>query len=477
MKKLFCILSLILLLLPMLLSSCKTEEPLLISDPDETYILSDDEKVVQEGPIPKDRYLSKDCDSEFDVYVCESEDRFYFLGNPKNFEKYSGSGKKYVLYFEKESGRLRYLCAKEGCKHDSEDCNAFVSDRGLYRFALHDGKLLAALKDDKEAPTDILLMQGETDGSGFREIGKIYCDSVAAEPDMTNPEAEVYFHRDWCYVLSQKVTWEDENRFDDHHAVAVEESYRLKRFRLDNLDISEEPYHETLKESWEHPYAYMLFDQNDACLIQGFENDDEDRHGYIKDCAMNLYRFREGEEREELYAGELPICLNSVRVLQGTVRILGRNYQNDKAVLMRLDPEKKVFQEEETLGTFEETDDYLGNRLLFGDGFIIKYQGGSLFLEPEKFPDYRDTEIVQFFSENGELIGKRSLNVKEILEKLHLQASDFETNSSLYINFLAVDRENLYGAMTITGTGRGYWNVFRLPVSEDEEWSLLFSKK
>ena len=476
MKKLFCILSLILLLLPMLLSSCKTEEPLLISDPDETYILSDDEKVVQEGPIPKDRYLSKDCDSEFDVYVCESEDRFYFLGNPKNFEKYSGSGKKYVLYFEKESGRLRYLCAKEGCKHDSEDCNAFVSDRGLYRFALHDGKLLAALKDDKEAPTDILLMQGETDGSGFREIGKIYCDSVAAEPDMTNPEAEVYFHRDWCYVLSQKVTWEDENRFDDHHAVAVEESYRLKRFRLDNLNISEELYHEILTAPWEFTYSYMRFDQNDACLIQAFENYDEERHRYMKTGAINLYRFREGGEREELYAGELPVSLNGVRVLQGTVRILGRNYENDKAVLMRLDPEKKAFREEETFGTFEETEDYLGNRLRFGDGYILMEQGGILMLEPNEWNE-QDTQTFSFFSESGEMIGKMPVNVKEAIEKLHVPMSDFEASDSFYINIFALDRENVYGALTILGAEHRYWNVLRLPVSEDEEWNPLFSEE
>ena len=143
---------------------------------------------------------------------------------------------------------------------------------------------------------------------------------------------------------------------------------------------------------------------------------------------------------------------------------------------MRLDPEKKDFREEVTFGTFTEFDDFWGSSLRFGDGYIIMEQGGILLLEPNEWNE-QDTQTFSFFSESGELIVKRPLNVKETTEKLHVQMSDFEASDSFYINIFALDRENVYGALTILGTGHRYWNVLRLPVSEDEEWSLLFSKE
>ena len=313
-------------------------------------------------------------------------------------------------------------------------------------------------------------MQGETDGSGFKELGMIYCGSVAADPEMTDPDASVYLHRGYCYVLSQKVTYE-EKRFSKHRNVSQEEVFRLKRFRLDNLNISEELFYETMNEAWETVWTRMIFDRDDAYLEIFFEKDADEGHMMEVAGAMRLYRFRDGGDREELFSGDLPVSLNDTRAVDGKVEILGRYYADDRIVLLSLDEEKKSFREQVIYETFAETDDYWLNRASFGDGYVMTYKRGIGAVGWED-PENDENCIFRFYSESGSPLGEKILNYGKTMEDLHLE---YDQYNSFWINYFLRDRDMFYGSLTVEGFNGKYWNIIRIPVDDSEDWSLLFS--
>ena len=88
-RQIFLVFALTLLLGLTAVSCKKDEDPLLVTDMDESF--SYDEWEIEtkypgtEGIIPADNYLSRDYDVRCDTYVCESEKRIYCIINPKHY--------------------------------------------------------------------------------------------------------------------------------------------------------------------------------------------------------------------------------------------------------------------------------------------------------------------------------------------------------------------------------------------------------
>ena len=488
----------LMLLFGLALASCKKDaEPLLITDAQEPFQITEDEESTSFNDIEdselvsliaKDTFLSKDADNRCRAaYVCESEKRIYFIAMPKNLERYYEPFNKYVFFIDKETGDSGYLCGKEGCLHDSRDCGAYISDKRLTQFSLYDGKLYAAFTDVHDGLTDIVLMCGETNGTGFTELGIIPADAYAVNPDQAN--ATVCFHRGYFYTASTENVYEntgsnagngsedaDSTRF--RYPFITEETGLVKRFRLDNLNISEELYSETLTEYRQSANLLVYPDKEDVYIIWEFENDDEERSLMKSEGALWVYCIRDGEAREELFKGEIPISLNGgVHISDGEVKIAGRNYTNDRAQLLVLDQDKKAFRELQTFESFTELDNYYGSYVDYGDGYYVMMQDLVVGLPPEKNVTAGNL-VLQFFSENGGLLGKRTLNVAETMESLHLMPAGFGQYMMFYMNRFACDRDYFYGMLNITGEYNSvYQAVLRIPVDDEEPWQVMFEKK
>ena len=479
------------LTLCLFLTSCQNrEEQLLITESEDSLSVSDPEKLPEtdqpeeirtealpasDSLLPEDSYLTKDFDPRCSPYVCESEKRLYFAAKPTNFESYYENFRKYVFYIDKESGESGYLCGKPGCSHDSEDCGAYLGDKQLLTFCLYEGKLYAALKEVHDGRGEIVLIAGRTGGSGFSEIGIIPSDAYALDSPGADPM--VCIHRGYLYTVISENTYADTENEASGYPVITEEKGLAKRFSLENLNLSEELYRETLSEAWQSAILMIAFDGDDPVLYWEFENDDEERSLCCSEGALIIYRFPEGGAREELFRGENPVSLNGrLRILNGEVRISGRNYQNDRAQLLQLDPEEKRFLEIQNFGSFTELDNYYGSYINYGDGYYYMVQDLVVGLPREN--RLQDGKIfVSFYGENGALLSERILNITETMEALHLYPAGFGPYMDFYMNRFACDRDSFYGMLNITGDGNmRYQAVLRIPIDGQEPWQVLAEK-
>ncbi|MBR6405240.1 MAG: hypothetical protein IKS18_03495 [Lachnospiraceae bacterium] len=462
----------------LILTSCKeTKEPLLITDAGEmpTEDEREDESAApeSEGIIPADNYISTDYDPRCRNFVCESEKRIYYVSGAGYLDHFDGNSRKYIFFIDKESGAQGVLCGREGCQHNSTDCLACIGNDSVLRLALHDGKLLLAAARGSEHP-EIHIYKGGTDGSGFREIGAIPAVSYEADTEGTWI-SEAFFHRGYFYILSEKsVAEEQENPYSaelpDYTGLII----RAIRFPLDNLNISEELYCETMKDEWISSFPWLIPDRDDLYLGIRLAREDPENWRNTLSGALRMYRLTDVEAPELLYEGEIPV-MGGVTVRDGAFRLTGRTYDNKKMLVYRFDPETKRFIEEMKVGTLTEDADELFSSFGYNGEYFLAIQDGVNLAGLDETQLDADWSIT-FYGENGKMLSEHVLNVGKTMEKLQLSPSEFGEAWMFYVNFFAADRDAYYAILNISSWGgaqKQYQALVRIPVEEGEDWSLF----
>ncbi|MBR6405239.1 MAG: hypothetical protein IKS18_03490 [Lachnospiraceae bacterium] len=465
-----------LLLLPgLILSSCKKEEePLLIADVEETGITEAWEDESDSGspdhlsPDSSDQYFSSDFDRRCDINVCESETRIYYVCSGGVLDNFREHGQKSIYYADKQSGVHGVLCSREGCDHRETDCPGVLGNDSLISLALYEGKLLAAFSAGSNGEK-IRILSGNTDGSGFSELGTIVKSSFEAAEE-NSQIASVCFHRGYCYVLS---TFFTENTPEESaFPVFTELSSRLTRFSLDNLNLSEELCLDTLHEAWNYISAGIEFDRDDVYLITHCDESDPESYRRIVRAGERILKIQAGKDPEVLYSGEVPV-FGAVMVRDGEVQLYGRSIEKSEGLLLVLDPEKRQFHREQSLGIFPDDGDFFSSFMIPGDGYYI--QSIVEGFASEKDPETETCQMLRFYGENGQLFSEKTLKFSEILQKLNLNAAEFEDDFRFTAKCFAMDQDVLFESLNIIGMQKSTQILIRIPVEEGEDWSLLFS--
>ena len=185
-KRVYGLLLTLLILPGLILSSCKKEEePLLITDVEETGMTEeweDESDSVNQDHLSKDssdQYFSSDYDRRCDINVCESETRIYYVCSGGYLDNFREHGQKCIYYADKQGRAHGVLCRREGCDHKGTDCPGVLGTDSLISLALYEGKLLAAFSVGSNGEM-IRILSGKTDGSGFSELGTIVKSSFEA---------------------------------------------------------------------------------------------------------------------------------------------------------------------------------------------------------------------------------------------------------------------------------------------------------
>ncbi len=472
----------ILLLVPgTFFSSCKkAQDPLLITDAEEpfsAYSAAEEEMetvhLEPDGMIPADSYITKDRDLRCEKYVCESEKRIYYVSSVGYLDHFSENSRKFLYYADKESGEHGVLCSEKGCQHNSADCRACLGNDAVAGLTLYDGKILCALQHGSDHP-DIRIVEGETDGSGFTELGMIPAESYEADSE-GNWTMECFFHRGYCYFLSEKVVADEQDNPYSREPNYTGLMIRAVRIPLENLNITEELFKETLEGEWISAFPFYIVDQDDVYFGIRLSREDPEDFLKILSGALRLYRLTGAEKPEELYNGEIP-AMGGIYARDGSLRLIGRSFEKNEKRVLRYNPETRKFASDEAVSFAADPAAQEQSFAYSGEYYYSIMQDLWQSGAREEQPRIEDRNFrIRFFAENGSLLSEKVLNVGKILEKLNLSSAEFNETTGIYINPFAMDRDAYYGLLNISNLmgSKQYQAVLQIPVEEEEDWSIF----
>lgn len=188
MKRFFGLLMMVVLLGCVSCKSKPGETDLLIDDQDILEKFSDTAEAETEEVIETE--VAKDLDYDLSVveeypYFANSNDAVYFLID------------QIIYRGDKESASYKPVCSKEGCSHNSDQCNAYAEAWTGIRF--YDEKIVWSAYEADSVQVKALNLSDETT-ENFMSIS--LAESISADSDETINWAEPVLHRNYCFYAT-----------------------------------------------------------------------------------------------------------------------------------------------------------------------------------------------------------------------------------------------------------------------------------
>lgn len=139
-----------------------------------------------------------------------------------------------LAYYDYETEEKYILCSTPQCKHDSEECNAYMGDKEVCGgYALYDGKIYVVYKE--HGSKDLELVSMDTTGQNKRTVARIPVAGDSLEEWRVSLIKEVYYYQGYAYM---QLEWTKNETYGENY-ISVLDGEQLLAVSLDGGETTE----------------------------------------------------------------------------------------------------------------------------------------------------------------------------------------------------------------------------------------------